>query len=184
MKNSDKKKINIQLILPIIMLLLVTSVIVIFLVSGYEITPFILYFLIFLGAFLIYQIVRQAQFHWQIQQAAKEVEIAESLVKAGKPMEAIKKWKKVLLQLPKDQYLATLSKLEKAYEDQGMENAVQQVRAINAESIEFFEMTRKVNRISPQDRRQWQNRAFELKNMIQALPEEKGQDLSDLTSEQ
>ena len=163
------------------MLLIEIVVIVIFLVSGYEITPFLLYFLIFLGIFLIYQIVRQVQFSWQSKRAAKEVEIAESLVKAGKPMEAIKKWKEVLLKLPKNQYLATLSKMEKTYENQEMKEAVQQVKAISSESIEFFEMTRQINRVSPQDRRRWQARAFELKNMIQALPEEKGQDLSDLS---
>ncbi len=176
---ESKKRINLQLILPVLLLVIEIVVVIVLLVSGYEFTSYLPFFLILLGVFLANQIVRQGMIAWKVKKATSEVNSGDSLVEEGKPMAAIKIWKNALMELPKDLYLSTLQKMEKVYEDQSMEAGVQQVKAILTESNRFFAMTQLAKRSTPQDRQQWQAKAYELRNMIKALPEEKGQDLVD-----
>jgi hypothetical protein len=60
-----------------------------------------------------------------------------------------------------------------------MNEAVQQVKAIRSESLNFFEMTRDPQKATAKDRKDWQARALELRKMIKALPTEAGQYLSE-----
>jgi hypothetical protein len=181
---ENKKRVNLQLILPIFLLVVEIVVVIVLLVSGYKFTSYLPFFLILLGVFLANQIIRQGTIAWKVKKAVSEVSSGDSLVEEGKPMEAIKIWKNALMELPKDLYLSTLVKMEKIFEDQDMIAAVQQVRAIQAESNRFFTMTQEAKRATPKDRQQWQAKAYELRNMIKALPEEKGQDVEDATSKE
>ena len=99
-------------------------------------------------------------------------------------MAALKIYKDLLLQLPRDEFMKTLNRMKDLYQNQGMDKAVEQVDAIRAESEAFFEKTSVAKRITLKDRREWQAKAIELRNMIQALPVEEDQDLADVHSEE
>lgn len=180
MKEKNNNRVNLALLLPLGLLIIEIIVVVVLLGSGYEISEFLFIFLIFLALFLLYQISRQLWIGWQMKKAIAGLERAEELADSGKPLEAIKQWKQILLNLPQEKYLDVLHRMEETYDTQDMTKAVQQVRAIQSESIEFFEMTKVAKNFTPQDRRKWQARAYELQKMIKALPVKKGQDLSDV----
>jgi len=184
MTDQNKKGPNLTLLLPLGLLLVEVIAIVVLLLTGFEINQTLIFFLALLGIFLLWQVGRQFFTQWRVKQAIKKASEADSIAEAGRPMEAMKIWKKLLLSLPRDKYLQTLANMEKVYKDQEMEEAVQQVKAIHSESLEFFDMTQNIKRITPKDRRKWQARAYELRKMISALPEEKGQSLSDVKPEQ
>lgn len=184
MTDQNKKRPKLSLLLPLGLLVVEVIAILVLLLTGFEITQTLIYFFVLLGIFLIWQVSRQLITKWRVKQAIKKAREAESIVESGRPMEAMKIWKKFLLSLPRDEYLEILSKMENVYKNQEMDEAVQQVKAIHSESLEFFEMTRNIKRITPKDRRKWQARAYELRKMISALPEKKGQSLSDVKPEQ
>ena len=184
MTDQNKKRPNLSLLLPLGLLLVEVIAILVLLLTGTEITQSLIYFFVLLGIFLFWQVGRQLLTEWRVKQAINKAREADSIAKSGRPMAAMKIWKKILLSLPRDKYLDTLSKMEDTYKDQGMKEAIQQVRAIHSESVEFFNMTQNIKRITPKDRRNWQARAYELRNMISALPEEKGQSLSDVKPEE
>ena len=178
MTENNKKRLNLPFILPLLLLIVEIVVVLVLQGTGYEISDFSYVFLLFLGFFLIYQITRQFWMEWRIKKAMLGLKIAEELTAADKPMEAIKQWKAILLNLPEEYYLDTLSKIEEVYESQNMTKAVQQIKNIQSESIEFFELTRTAQRITLEKRGEWQSRVFELHKMIESLPVEKEQDLN------
>jgi len=180
MAEKNENEINLPLLLPLGLLILEMIVFIVLLGTGYDISGFVFIFLVFLGLFLIYQISRQLWVRWRIKKGIVGLKQAEELLEAGKPLEAIKQWKKILLNLPNEQYLDVLTQMENTYEFLKMDKAVQQVRAIQSESIEFFEMTKIAKSFTPKDRRKWQTKVFKLHNMIQALPVKKGQSLEDV----
>lgn len=184
MTDQNKNRTNLSLLLPLGLLLVEVIAIVILLATGFEINQTMIFFFFLLGIFLLWQIGRQLITQYRVKQAVKKTREADSIAESGRPMEAMKIWKKLLLSLPRDKYLETLSKMEKVYKNQEMEEAVQQVKAIHSESLEFFDMTQNIKRITAKDRRKWQARAYELRKMISALPEEKGQSLVDVKPEQ
>jgi len=183
MAENNQQRLNLRLILPIALLLVELIVVIVLLVAGYEITTLLTYFFILLAVFLIYQIGRQLILRWRIQRAITKIEDADKLAQAGHTLDAIRLWKSLLFSLPRDHFLSVLSKMKGAYQNQGMEEAVQQINAIHSESVEYFQMINTVEKPTPKDRRDWQARAFELQNMIKALPTEPGQDLSDTKPE-
>jgi hypothetical protein len=183
MSVEKNKTINLPLLLPLGLLILEIVAVIVLLGSGYEIPGLLFILLFFLGIFLIYQIYRQLWAKYQMKKAVTAMKNAQESVNAGKPMEAIEQWKRILPNLPREQYLDTLIKMERAYESQDMDNAVQQVRAVQSESIEFFEMSKVAQQFTPKDRRKWQAKAFKLQKMISALPVEKEQDLGDIEPE-
>lgn len=180
MSEENKKQLNLSLLLPAGLLLLEIIVILVMLATGYEITGFLLSFFILLAFFLIYQIARQQINNWQIKQAVKKIGQGKALADSNQPMQAIKLWKELLLKIPREKYLIVLEMMEETYQEQDMNEAVQQVKAIRSESVEFFEMTQGIERFTRRDQRKWKARAFELRKMIKALPEEKDQNLSDM----
>ncbi len=183
---AQKKKndLNLPLLIPLGLLILEIIVVIVLLGTGYEISGFVLVLLIFLAVFLTYQAARQFWMRLQVKKGISGMQQAEDLMESGETLEAIKQWKKILLKLPRDKYLDVLTQMENAYKELDMEKAVQQVRAIQSESIEFFEMTKVATKFTSKDRRNWQSKAFELHKMVQALPVEKGQDLEDVTPEE
>lgn len=183
MTQENKKQHNLSLLLPAGLLLLEIVAVIVLLASGYEITEFLLTFFILLGLFLLFQVARQLFTTWRVNRSFKRINAADEFAESGQPLEAIKIYKKNLLSLPKEKFLNVLFKMRRIYEEQNMVEAVQQVKAIHSESLEFFEMTKNRKRASYNDRRNWQARAIELRNMIKALPIEKGQDLSDVRQE-
>jgi hypothetical protein len=173
MAENKKKQPNWPLLLPIGLLLVDIIVIVVMRIAGYGISQYLFFFFILLGIFLLYQIGKQLIALWRVQSAIGKLGDAQKLAESGQPMEAVKLWKKLLLSLPRDKYLEVLSLIEDTYKHENMSKAVQQVKAVYSESIEFFKMTKNVEQITAKDRRDWQARAYELRNMISVLPEEK-----------
>ena len=184
MRDQNKNKPNLSLLLPLGLLLVEVIAIVVLLLTGFEINQTLIFFFVLLGIFFLWQVGRQLFTQRRVKQAIKKTREADNIAESGRPLEAMKIWKNLLLSLPRDKYLETLAKMEKVYENLEMEEAVQQVKAIHSESLEFFDMTRNIKRITAKDRRKWQARAYELRKMISALPEEKGQSLSDVKPEQ
>lgn len=184
MREDKKRNQDLSLILPLVLLILEVVAIIVLVAAGYKITQFLLYFFLILGVFFVYQIGRQLIARWRISQAVTKIKEGQALADAGQHLQAIKLWKSLLLTLPQEQFMDVLNRLQDAYENKNMEEAVQQVQAIQAESKDFFEMSRNLRKATPQDRRNWQARAFELQKMVSALPEEPGQDLSDTQPEQ
>jgi len=174
-KKIDIQK-NLSLLLPALVILLEVIVIVVLVTLGYEITQFLLFFFILLGIFLIAQIGQQLYTRWRLKQAIQKLDHAQELLESGQPLEAIKLWKRLLLSLPRDKYLVVLSKMKAVYQDQNMTEAVQQVSAVHSESKKFFSMTQDVKKVTHKDRRAWQNQAYKLRKMINALPEKKDPD--------
>lgn len=184
MNKENKKPLELNLILPLSLLILEAIIVIVLLATGYEITQFLLFFFILLGVFLVYQIGRHLAAKWRINQALTKIKEGQALADAGKQMEAIKLWKSLLFSLPQEHFIDVLQRMKAAYENRNMDEALQQIKAIQAESKDFFKMTRNLRKATPQDRRNWQARAFELQKMVNALPEEPGQDLSDTKPEQ
>ncbi len=183
MAQNNKRNLDLPLLLPLGLLLVEIIVVVVFLVTGIEITQYLLYFFIILGIYLLYQLSRQLLIRFRVAQAKRRQQEAADLAESGQPMEALKIWKKSLLQLPKDQYLETLARMKSVYEEQEMIKGAQQVQAILAKSRAFFDMPRNFKEMTAEDRRNWQNEAFELRNMINKLPVKKGQDLTDIKTD-
>ncbi len=172
MTEKKPKGINLQLLVPAALLVLLVVVFVILVVAGYQITQFLFYFFLLLSIFLVYQVARQLFTEWRVKQAIKKINTAESLADSGRPMEAIKVWKSLLFSLPQEEYLVVLKKMQKTYQEQNMIHAVEQVKAIHAESLTFFEMAKSAQRGSPKDKQDWRTQAYELRTKIKALPEE------------
>lgn len=179
MTENKKQRLNPLLLLPAGLLVLEIVIYIILGIAGYEITKSLTTVFILFAIFLIYQIGKQLYLKWRVTNAVKKIETAQELADSGSPMMAIRLWKKLLLNLPKEHYLDVLSAMKETYQQAGMIDAVQQVKAIQSESIEFFEWTRNVEGRTAKDRRKWQNRAIALRTMVKALPDEKGESLSD-----
>ncbi|MFW5713070.1 MAG: hypothetical protein ACOCYU_00180 [Brevefilum sp.] len=183
MNQDNKRTLDLSLILPLSLLILEIIVIIVLLTSGYEITQFLIFLFILLGAFLVLQVGRQMLNRWRINQAVVKIKEGQILMDAGHNLQAIQLWKSLLFSLPKEHFFDVLQRIESAYEKEEMEEAIQQIQAIKAESKDFFQMTRNLQKATAEDRRDWQARAFKLQNMIKALPEKPGQDLSDTKPE-
>ena len=142
MTPNKEKSVNFSLFLPLALLILEIIAVILLVLTGYEITPFLMFFLILLGVFLLYQIGRQLIARWRINQAVTKIKEAQALADAGELLKAITLWKSLLLSLPEAHFFDVLNRMENAYEKVQMQEAVQQVRAIQSESPAFFEMTR------------------------------------------
>jgi len=184
MDKENKSNLDLSLILPLALLILEAAVIIVLVASGYEITQTLIILFILLGVFLIYQIGRQLVGRWRINQAVTKIKEGQVLADAGKELQAVKLWKSLLYTLPEEQFTEVLQRIESVYENENMQEAVQQAQAIQSASKDFFEMSRNLRKATPQDQRDWRAKAFELQKMIKALPEEPGQDLSDTKPEQ
>ena len=183
MTNNKKRRINWPLILPAGLLLIESIIVVVLLATGYEIDPLMMFFFILLAAFLAFQISRQLLTRIHVRRAVGKIDDAKALINNGQPYKAISLLKELLLRLPRDKYLDVLTILEEAYADQNMNNAVQQIKAICSESLNFFEMTKNPQKATAKDRKDWQARALGLRKMIKALPTEPDQDLSESLNE-
>lgn len=184
MSETKKKRIDMLLILPAGLLLLEVVIVVVLLAAGYEIKQSFMYFLILLAAFLIFQIGRQLSTRLRVQKSVGKVEDGKALADSGKPFEAVKLWKGLLLSLPRDKYLEVLDMLEETYREKNLTDGVQQAKAIRNESLNFFEMTKNPQRTTSNDRKEWQAKAMKLRRMVKALPTEPGQDLLDALDEE
>jgi len=180
MTTNTNKKLDINLLLPAGLLILEITAVVVLLVLGYEINIFLIYFLVLLSVFLFYQIFKQWMVRRLIKQAIRKLDDADEASKSNRPTEAMKIIKEVLLSLTRENYLIALSKLEAVYEKEQMKDAVQQTIAIREKSLELFKINETVTKASPNDRRDWQARAVELRDMIDALPVEKTDTESDV----
>jgi hypothetical protein len=183
MQNKKNKKIDWLLILPAGLLLIEAIIVVVLLATGYEITQPMMFFLILLAAFLAFQVWRHLSIRIRVQKAVAKIDEGKALIDSGQPVKAIRLWKELLLSLPRDKYLDVLNMLEDIYGEQKMNEAVQQVKAIRSESLNFFEMTKNSQKATTKDRKDWQARALKLRKMIKALPTEPGQDLSESLEE-
>lgn len=183
MSEENKRPLDFKLILPSSLLILESIVVIVLITTGYEVTQILLFLFILIGAFLVFQVGRQLIARWRINQAVTKIKEGQALADAGENLRALRLWKSLLFSLPEESFFDVLQHMTTAYEDENMHEAIHQVRAIQAESRSFFEMTRNLRKATPQDRRDWKSRAFELQNMIKALPEKPGQDLSDTQPE-
>ena len=183
MVNNTKRKIDWLLILPAGLLLIEGIIVIVLLATGYEITQPMMFFFILLAAFLAFQVWRHLSTRIRVQKAVAKIDEGMALVDSGQPFEAIGLWKELLLSLPRDKYLDVLNMLENTYGEQNIYEAVQQVKAIRSESLNFFEITKNPQKATAKDRKDWQARALELRKMIKALPTEPGQDLSESLDE-
>lgn len=170
MTEKNKKTINLQLLLPISLLILQVIALAGLLIAGYVITPFLISFFFMVSLFLIYRISPQLLVMWRVKHAFMKINDAKDLAKLGKPMRAIKIWKKSLLNLPKYKYLEVLEMIKNTYQEQNMTEAVQQVNAIQSKSALFFDKIQISNQATRRDQRDWQAWEFELQKMIHALP--------------
>ena len=184
MNKANKSNLDLSLILPLTLLILEAVVIIVLVATGYEITQTLLILFILLGVYLIYQIGRQLVGRWRINQAVTKIKEGKALADAGQNLQALQLWKSLLYTLPEEQFSEVLQRMASAYKDENMQEAVQQVQAIQSASKDFFEMSRNLRKATQQDRRDWQAMAYELQKMIKALPEEPGQDLSDTIPEE
>jgi len=180
MPEKKKNKIDLLLILPASLLLVEVIVVVVLLATGYEINQPSMFFLFLLALFLIFQIWRQLSSRLRVKRALSKIDDVKALIDSERPFETIKLLKDLLLKLPQTEYLDALTMLEELYRDNEMDAAVQQVKAIRSESLNFFEMTKNLKKATGKDRRDWQTRAFKLQKMVKALPTEPDQDLSDI----
>ena len=183
MKNRTNKKIDWVLILPASLLLIETIIVVVLLAAGYEINQLMMFIFILLAGFLAFQTWRQISLRLHVKKAVKKIDKGKKLVDLGRTFEAIDLWKNIIPSLPRDKYLDVLNLLEEAYQDQEMNAGVQQVKAIRSESLNFFQMTKDPRKATIKDRKDWQARALEIRKMINALPTEPGQDLSESLDE-
>jgi len=184
MTQNKKRRLNITLLLPVGMLILEGIAVLVLMATGQEISPLVRNFLLLLGVFLVYQIGKQIFAVSKMTNAIQQIAEGDQLVQAGEPMHAIKLWKDLLTRLPKEHYLNVLSKLEMTYQQESMNHAVQQVKAIQSESTALFSIAEDAKRMSTKDREAWQARSLKIRDMIQALPVEKGQNLSEAISEE
>ena len=173
MSENNKTQPNWPLLLPIGLLVVEIIVVAVMRLAGFTISQYLFYFFIILGVYLIYQIGKQLIAQIRVRSALNKLAEAKQLADSGQSFEAIKEWKKLLLQLPREKYLEVLSLLEETFLQLEMPKAVQQTRNIQSESVEFFEATKQTQRVTNQDRQDWQMRANEIRNMINDLPETK-----------
>jgi hypothetical protein len=165
--------------MPAVLLILEIIATTFLIVNDYEIPSLLFFFFVLIGLFLLYRLFRQIATVRAVKQARAALSEAEKFVHAKMPMEAIKKWKSILLRLPKEQYLSTLLKIEKIYKAENMIAAVEKVKAILNESQNFFMTTQNLKQISKQSFREWQARVIKLREMISDLPVNKEQDSSE-----
>ena len=183
MENDSNIKLDLRLLLPAGLLILETVAFIVLLVIGFEITPLMTFFFIIIGIFLSFQVSRQLALRVRVQKSLDRMKEGKKLIKEGHTFKAIKLWKELLSNLPKSEYKDVLDLLEETYGAQNMNAAVQQVKAIRSESLNFFEKTKNPQKATIHDRREWQTTALEIRKMIKALPTEPNQDLSESLNE-
>jgi hypothetical protein len=176
---KNKTSINWALMLPIGLLLLEAIAVLVLITAGYQINQVLFFFLIFLAIFLVYQISRQLSIQWRVKHASSQLMQAQALIDSEKPMEAIKLLKEALFSLPESDYLSALKLMEQTYTKENMGDAVTQINAIQSESIQLFDMRKKAQRFTQQDKHDWQVQADKVRKMIQGLPDEMEQSLSE-----
>lgn len=172
MAEPNRKQPNWPLLLPIGLLATEIIVVIVMLALNYTITQYLFSFLLLLALFLCYQIGKQMVMNRRLKKMVDEMVAAKELADSGKPMEAVKEWKKLLLALPQEAYLEVLNQLTEVYKQVEMVQAVKQVKTIHSESIEFFNATRNAQQLGMQDRQALQARSNDIREMIRALPEE------------
>ncbi len=173
MTENKKSQPNWPLLLPIGLLIVEIIVVIIMRLTGFTISQYLFYFFILLGVYLLYQIGKQLFIQMRVRSVMKKFDEAKHLADSGQPFEAIKEWKKLLLQLPREKYLEVISMMEETYKKLEMSKAVQQTKNIHSELIEFFELTKQNQKPTNQDKQDWKLRVNEIRNMISDLPEEK-----------
>ena len=184
MTEQNKTSINWGLVLPIGLLILEAIAVTVLILSGYEISQTLFFFLIFLAIFLAYQIFRQLSIVWRVKNASSQLTQAQAMIDANRPMEATKLLKEALFSLPKVEYLSALKFMEDIYEKQNMDDAVAQTKAVYAESIHLFDMGKQSKRFTQADKHNWQVQADKVRNMIQGLPEASEQSLSEARTDE
>mgnify|MGYP001097942449 CR=1 FL=1 len=170
MTQETKIKVKLDILLPAGLLGIEIVVVSGLLIGGYQLPQLVSTFFVFSGIYCLYQIVRQLMTQFQVNQAINRIKDAEKLAAEGHLVEAVRLWKSLLLKLPKEQFLSVLSKMKRTYHSLGMDKAVQQIKTIHSESMEFFKKVGKVDRPTKQDQQEWQDRAFKLRKLIQDLP--------------
>lgn len=178
MKKKTQIKVNVDIFLPAGILGIEIVVVSGLLIGGYQLPQLVSAFFVCAGVYCLYQIVRQLKTQFQVNQAITRIKDAEKLAADGHLLEAVRLWKSLLFRLPKEQFLSVLSKMKRTYLSLGMDKAVQQVKTIHSESMEFFIKIDKVDRPTKQDQQEWQERAYKLRNLIQNLPVEPLHDFS------
>ena len=182
MRNKNKTSINWALLLPIALLLLEVIAVLVLITAGYEINQVLFFFLIFLAIFLVYQVFRQLSTIWRVKNAASHVKQAKAMIDSDQPVRAILLLKEALFSLPEVEYLSALKLMEQIYAKEDMDDAVAQTKAILSESLHLFEMKKKPQKFTQQDKNDWRVQADKLRTMIQGLPEEMDQSLSEARS--
>ncbi len=183
MVDKNKRKIDWLLILPGSLLLIEGIVVSVLISSGYKISQPMIFFLVLLAGYLVFQLWQHLSTRFRVQNSVNKINDGKVMVESGQPFEALKLWKELLLNLPRENYLDVLAMLEEVYLDQEMNAGIQQIKAIRSESLNFFEMTRETKKATAKDRKDWQAKAFAVRQMIKALPTEPDQELSDVKDE-
>jgi hypothetical protein len=171
MAGNRKRNVNLPLLLPVAGLIVEIVAILILRSYNVEFTQNLLLFLLLIGGLLLYQIIMQIIQLVKVYSAIKRSENAKALVESGKGLEAIKAWKKQLLILPRDQYLAVLDDVLNAYQTLEMKNGVQKTEHLIKSSHEFFELVNNTKKATPAARQEWQEKANALRKMVKELPE-------------
>jgi hypothetical protein len=172
MVKEDKKQVDLSLILPFGLVLFEIITVVVMLALGYTISGFLAAFLVFLSVYLILQIVRQLLVRLQTKKAISGISKAAELVDSGQPMEAIKQWKKVIFNLPREEYVKALAKMEELYRAQDMTPAVQKTRDIRSMTFALINMRNGTQNMIFTKQRDFLSRVSALHKMIQDLPED------------
>lgn len=171
MSDSAKKQINWPLLIPLGLLAIEIIVVLALYLFSVELNQNLIFFFSVLAIYLVYNVLRQLYSLYRAKFAVSRSKKAEQYAEAGQWPEAVKLWKKLLLNLPREEYLATIEKLQNVYRDLGMSEGVRQTKALHAESMDFFTLLEKTEEPTGQDRRKWQIKAQQLQNSIKALPE-------------
>jgi hypothetical protein len=171
MAGNNKRRVNLSLLLPVAGLVIEIIAILILRSYNVEFNQNLLFFLVLIGGILLYQIIMQIIQIVKVNLAIKKSADLKALVESGQGLEAIKAWKKELLILPKDPYLATLDDVLNTYQTLEMKNGVQKTERLIKKSKEFFALVENNKKPTPDDRKEWQTHSVALRKMVKDLPE-------------
>ena len=171
MAGKNKRSVNFSLLLPVAGLIIEIIAILILKSYNVEFDQNLLFFLLLIGAILLYQIIMQIIQVVKVNLAVKKSADVKALVESGQGLEAIKAWKKELLILPRDQYLVVLDDVLNAYQTLDMKNGVQKTEHLIKKSNEFFDLVTNTKKPTPEAREEWQKQSIALRKMVKELPE-------------
>lgn len=173
MTQKKQREINLPLILPI-SLLVVTIVVVIFLnIANVEYPGYLNIIFVLFAFYLIFQIYRYYSYELGFKLALKNLDAANDLAKMGKELEAIKKWKSILLQLPKEDFISVLGKMKAVYKNLDMPAGITQVQKIQDNFSEYLVISKGKKEFSDDERKIIQDLGKELKTLVDNLADEK-----------